>query len=174
MNLIPIKQENFLKNVHYWKEPMKKYAILLGYFDKQWQLVEKLNDQLIAVDLSYYEYRYEFALKAQQFYTALEDLLKQIAKAFENHIQDITVSTNELLTRLHMQIPKIRPQVLSTESFLFLDKIRAFRHFIWHAYDCELLETELVDIQKRLKANFNILKKDFMAFRGFVEDLSNN
>lgn len=153
---------------------MEKYAILLGYYDKQWILVQKLYDQLLKIDLSAYEMRYVFALKAQQFYTAIEDLLKQIAKGFENHIQDLSNFHKELLTRLHMEIPKIRPQVLSDESYLLLDKIRAFRHFIRHAYDCELLEIELTEIQNKLKVHYKKLSMDFKEFRSFVEGLSVN
>ena len=151
---------------------MEKYAILLGYYNKQWKLVEKLKNQLGSIDLSSYEQRYVFALKAQQFYTALEDLMKQIAKGFENHIQNLSIFHKELLIRLQTEIPNIRPAVLSTESFLLLDKIRAFRHFIRHAYDCELLETELIEIQNRLEAGYHFLEKDFMKFKRFVESLS--
>ena len=53
---------------------MEKYAILLGYFDKQ--------NEIIAVDLSVYEKQFLFAMRTQQFYTAIEDLFKQIAKSF--------------------------------------------------------------------------------------------
>lgn len=85
------------------------------------------------VDVSIYENRFLFAMRVQQFYTALEDLLKQIAKSFENHIESMSNFHKELLPRMNTEIPKIRPAVISHNSFLFLDKIRAFRHFIRHA-----------------------------------------
>ncbi len=151
---------------------MDKYAILLGYYDKQWPLIEKLQKQLISIDVSVYESRYVFALKAQQFYTAIEDLLKQTAKGFENHIEDLSMFHKELLIRLHTTIPSIRPRMLSEESFLLLDKVRAFRHFIRHAYDCELLESELSLIQDKLKTQYAAVKNDFLEFRLFVEKLS--
>ncbi len=151
---------------------MEKYAILLGYYDKQWLLINKLQAQLITIDLSIYESRYVFALKTQQFYTAIEDLLKQIAKNFENHIEDLSMFHKELLVRLYTAIPSIRPSLLSEESFVLLDKIRAFRHFIRHAYDCELLENELREIQNKLKTRYATLEKDFEEFRLFVKTLS--
>jgi len=151
---------------------MEKYAILLGYYDKQWSLVQKLQEQIVSVDLSSYESRYVFALKTQQFYTAIEDLLKQVAKSFENHIQDLAIFHKELLVRLHTAIPSIRPRLLSEESFRLLDKIRAFRHFIRHAYDCELQEKELREIQKLLNGFQAVLEKDFVEFRRFIKTLS--
>ncbi len=147
---------------------MEKYAILLGHYDKQLLLVEKLWKELARIDVSSYEFRYVFALKTQQFYTSIEDLLKQIAKAFENHIQDLTMYHKELLIRLNTEIPHIRPKVLSQESFLLLDKIRAFRHFIRHSYDCELQEEELKAIQDKLKVSYKTLTDDFSTFRKFV------
>lgn len=67
---------------------MEKYTILLGYYDKQRKLVKRLYDQIAHIDLSSYENCYVFALKVQQLYTAIEDLLKQVAKTFENHIEE--------------------------------------------------------------------------------------
>ena len=151
---------------------MEKYAILLGYFDKQWLLVQKLQKQLVNIDLSSYELRYVFAVKTQQFYTAIEDLLKQIAKSFENHVQDLSIVHEELLVRLHTAIPPIRPRLLSEESFVLLDKIRAFCHFICHAYDCELLEVKLKAIQDKLKTSYVVLEKDVLEFRQFVYKLT--
>jgi hypothetical protein len=150
---------------------MERYAILLGYFDKQLILIKKLKNQITTIDLSLYESRYVFALKTQQFYTAIEDLLKQIAKSFENHIEDLSMFHKELLIRLYTAIPSIRPRLLSEESFILLDKIRAFRHFIRHAYDCELLENELRDIQNKIKARYSSLENDFQEFRCFIETL---
>jgi len=61
---------------------MDKYAILLGYFDKQISLVKRLYVEIIDVDVSNYDKRFLFALRTQQFYTAIEALFKQIAKSF--------------------------------------------------------------------------------------------
>lgn len=151
---------------------MNQYAILLGYFDKQFSILEKLYIDIIAVDLSIYEKRYLFSMKTQQFYTALEDLFKQIAKAFENHIESLDTYHKALLTRMNLEIPKIRPAVISTKSLVFLDKLRAFRHFIRHAYDCELDEVELHLIQSKLIQEFPHVTQDIKKFRLFVQELA--
>ncbi len=151
---------------------MEKYSILLGVLDKQLSLINKLYKEITAVDLHVYEKRYLFALKTQQFYTAIEDLLKQIAKAFENHIEDISSYPKELLIRLNTEIPKIRPAVLSKNTLTLLDKIRAFRHFIRHAYDCELDQEELSNVQDKLRKEYTYVEDDFHSFRNFIKELS--
>ena len=153
---------------------MEKYAILIGYFDKQILIIKKLYEEIKPVDVHCYDKRYLFALKTQQFYTAIEDLLKQIAKAFENHIESMKEFHKELLTRMNTEIPSIRPAVISKTSLLFLDKIRAFRHFIRHAYDCELDEKELQIIQDKLLSDFKYLENDLKNFRKFIQTLFQN
>lgn len=131
---------------------MNKYAILLGYFEKQWKVIVKLKMEVSSLNLNSWENGYVFALKTQQLFTALEELFKQIAKAFENHIEDLGNYHRELLIRMVTEIPGIRPAVLTQESFLLLDKVRVFRHFIRHAYDW-------------IKSNSQIFKQNYsLAF----------
>ena len=151
---------------------MEKYSILLGYFDKQVVIIERLYEGVIHLQLKIWENKYVFALKTQQLFTALEDLFKQIAKAFENHIEDLGRFHQELLVRLNTSIPQIRPALLSQESFILLDKVRAFRHFVRHGYGCELDEQELSILQERLKAHFSLVMQDLSIFRQYIDKLS--
>lgn len=151
---------------------MEKYKILLGYFDKQVSLIRKLHRELVDVDISVYEKQFLFAMKSQQFYTAIEDLFKQIAKAFENHIEDLGSFHRELLIRMNTEIPKTRPSVISNQTLSFLDKLRAFRHFIRHAYDCELDEKELLIIQEKLRKEYKNFEGELEKFRRYIAQLS--
>ncbi len=150
---------------------MEKYAILLGYFDKQISLIKKLYNEIVTVDVSIYDKRFLFALRTQQFYTALEDLFKQIAKAFENHIEEMSHFHKELLFRMNNEVSKIRPAVLSNQSLALLDNVRAFRDFIYHIYDCELDEKELQLIQHKLVKEYALVDKDLRTFRSYLQKL---
>jgi len=151
---------------------MEKYAILLGYFDKQQIFIKKIYKEIVLVDVAIYEKQFLFAMRIQQFYTSIEDLFKQIAKSFENHIENMSHFHKELLIRMNTEVPAVRPSVISKESLLLLDKVRAFRHFIRHAYDCELSESELLIIQDRLKKEFSLVESDLQKFRLFIQDLA--
>lgn len=152
---------------------MERYAILLGYFDKQLSIIKKLYDEIITVDVTIYDKRFLFALRTQQFYTAIEDLFKQTAKSFENHIENLTHFHKEILLRMGTEIPKIRPAVISNQSLVLLDKVRAFRHFIRHAYDCELDEKELQLIQNKLINEYLHVRTDLQNFRSYIKKLAN-
>ena len=151
---------------------MEQYSILLGYFDKQSAVIKRLYNEIISVDVSIYDKRFLFALRTQQFYTAIEDLFKQIAKSFENHIENMSNFHKEMFDRMNTEIPKIRPAVISKQSLVLLDKVRAFRHFIRHAYDCELDENELELIQNKLIHEYLLVEKDLQSFRAYIKKLA--
>jgi hypothetical protein len=150
---------------------MEKYRVLLAYVNKQRSMIKKLHHEIVNIDVSKYDSRFRFALQTQQFYTALEDLFKQIARTFENHIEDLTRFHKEILIRMSLEIPQIRPQVLSQVSIRFLDKIRAFRHFIRHAYDCELDELQLASLQALLRSEFPSVEGDLEKFHRYLSSL---
>ncbi len=152
---------------------MEKYAFLLGYFDKQLLVIKRLYDEIITVDVSNYDKQFLFAMRVQQFYTSLEDLFKQIAKSFENHIDSMSNFHKEMLMRMNTDVPKIRPRVISNQSLVLLDKVRAFRHFIRHAYDCELDEKELRLIRDKLTSGYTYVDQDLQAFRSYIKKLAN-
>ena len=107
---------------------MEKYNVLLGYLQKQKQIILKLYDGTRNIDLAVYENQYVFALKAQQLYTACEDLLKSVAGTFETSVGDLARYHLELLKVLSSDIPGIRPALLTDKSYGILDRLRSFRH----------------------------------------------
>ncbi len=71
-------------------------------------------------------------------YSAFEDLFKIVADFFENRIAERVGYHRELLWRMKIAIPGVRPALLSETSYRLLDRLRAFRHFFRHAYGAEL------------------------------------
>lgn len=128
---------------------MEKFRIIQAYGEKQKAVITKLFEDIRHLDVSVYENQYVFALKAQQLYTAIEDYFKSIAATFENSIDNHARYHLELLRILSVDIPEIRPAVISEKSFLLLDKLRAFRHFIRHGYNYILDPDELTLLQKK-------------------------
>lgn len=84
---------------------MEKFLLLSGYSDKQLKIIKRIYEEIKELNLDNYDKRYVFALKLQQFYTAPEDLFKQIAKVFENEIEDASVFHKELLIRMNLDVP---------------------------------------------------------------------
>jgi len=149
----------------------KEIAFLKSYLDKQLEIIGKLEKQVIRLDLNRYENQYVFSLKVQQLYTAMEDIFKQVAKVFENHIEDPARYHRELLKRMNVHVVDIRPAVISDESMAFLDRLRRFRHFIRHAYSFEFDPDELLLLQKKIASCMHLLTQDFKQFRVFLTQI---
>jgi hypothetical protein len=150
---------------------MEQFRLLQGIYNKQIPLIRKLYDQVRILNLRDEDKPYVFALKTQQMYTAIEDLLKSTAKSFENHIDEDSGYHIELLRRMSTDVPRTRPAVLSDNSYKVLDKLRSFRHFIRHAYNYELDIEELSLLQNRLNNDFDFVLTDLTHFNLFLDGL---
>jgi hypothetical protein len=71
-------------------------------------------------------------------YNALENSFEQISRSFENHVKDLAQWHKELLGKMFLEIPGIRPAVLSKELIGTLNDLRGFRHVFRHSYDFEI------------------------------------
>ncbi len=71
-------------------------------------------------------------------YNALENSFEHISRGFENNVQDVSQWHKELLSKMFLHIPGIRPAVLPSECRKLLNELRGFRHVFRHSYDFEL------------------------------------
>ena len=62
----------------------------------------------------------------------------RIAKAFENNIDNDKGWHTEIIRRMTLALPGIRPAFLTPEMARFLQHLRSFRHIFTHAYDLDL------------------------------------
>lgn len=83
------------------------------------------------------------AYQLSRCYNALEQMAARIAKSFENQISDRTGWHVELIRRLSMAIPGIRPALFPPELRADLQELRGFRHVFHHAYDLVLDSSRL-------------------------------
>jgi hypothetical protein len=76
-------------------------------------------------------------------YCALENAFEQISRTFENHIADPAQWHRELLGKMFLEIPTVRPAVLPAGLRGFLNDLCGFRHLFRHAYDFQLEREKL-------------------------------
>lgn len=150
---------------------MKKesLAILLGYFSNQIELVEKILKEIKATQPSGREKTSHLGYLLHNLYCAMEDLFQEIANTFENRIEDLSKYHRELLKRMQLNVPGIRPRLLSKESYLILDELRGFRHIFRHSYDYELAPDKVKDLKQNILANWKHIKRDLNVFTDFLQ-----
>jgi len=101
-------------------------------------------------------------------YNALENSCDQISRTFENHVVDTARWHRELLDKMFLDIPGVRPAVFTEALRLLLHDLRGFRHIFRHSYDFSLDSTRLA----RLAADWNLGKTQlFAALQAFSDSL---
>jgi len=71
-------------------------------------------------------------------YSALENSFDQISRSFENHVVDREQWHRELMLKMFLEIPGVRPAVLPVQVRPLLNELRSFRHVFRHSYDFQL------------------------------------
>lgn len=79
--------------------------------------------------------------------------MKIVANYFENNINDSGQWHSLLLQRMKMDIPEIRPALLSPETYSILNSLRGFRYFFRHAYGVTL---EYEPLKNNLDKSLNL------------------
>ena len=103
------------------------------------------------------EFTESLAYQFHNLYCAFEDLLRIVAKFFENSIDDSSRYHIELLRRMRLNIEGVRPPLISSELCAVLDEFRAFRHVFRHAYSYDLDPQKLGLLLEKLE----LIKKHY-------------
>ena len=127
--------------------------------------IERLNVELSQLIASLAAPEPEFrdmaavAYVLHNVYCALESGFEQISRTFENHITDPAQWHRELLAKMFLEIPTVRPAVLPADLRGFLNDLRGFRHLFRHSYDFQLDPEKL----SRLVRDWTAARPDLLA-----------
>lgn len=97
------------------------------------------------------------AYELARFYTVLENAFERVCRAFENHIDERRDYHEQLLRRMALELPGIRPAFVSGGELAALRDLKGFRHVVRHAYDLTLQPerlSELATSAVRIAASF--------------------
>lgn len=145
-------------------------ALLLGFSRNQREDVARIYQEIRQHgDLRNKVQRAYLGYLLHNLYCALEDLFQEIARIFENQIEDPERYHHELLKRMGFEVPGIRPALLSRQSSVVLDDLRSFRHVFRHAYTHELDQEKLAALKAGLAKGWLSVLRDMNRFEKFLE-----
>jgi len=98
------------------------------------------------------------------FYVAAENIFETVAREIDEKLPAGEHWHRELLLRMTLDIPEVRPPVLSRETAGKLDEFRAFRHVFRNVYGFNLSPERMVDLLNKFSHTFNCLEKDVYTF----------
>lgn len=147
-------------------EPAARSA-LAAVIERDLEAIERLGQALIQLpDEAGYERCAGVAYALHNLYCALENSFEQISRTFENHVVDREQWHRELLLKMFLAIPTVRPAVLPDQLRSLLNELRSFRHLFRHSYDFQLDPVRLNTLTRSWDASRPAV---VAALRAFVD-----
>lgn len=133
-------------------------ATLWAVMQRDLRAIAKMNGQRagLAEGLDVLEPEYRdlaaVAYTLHNLYSALENSFEQISRSCENHVTDPAQWHKELLDKMFLEIPGVRPAVLDERTRRLLSDLRGFRHVFRHSYDFDIDPNRLKPLLSRWAA----------------------
>lgn len=137
---------------------------LLGKVESQ---SKDLSDHLVKMPHKAFVIAAAYALSG--IYSCYEDIFKHIARVFENRIENLASWHSELLNRMMIEVPDIRPAVLSDFTIGVLDEMRSFRHVFRYSYVFVIDADRVVALAERWKASRSKIESEIDVFLKKIE-----
>lgn len=112
------------------------------------------------------------SLNLHDVYSGFERIFKQIAAIVDGNLPSDSEWHRELLEQMGLDLPKVRPPVLSADSIQHLDEYLRFRHVVRNVYTFSFVPERIGRLVKELETVFEQVKQELSASAGFLETVS--
>ena len=112
------------------------------------------------------------ALNLHDFYAGLERIFEHIAANVDRSVPSGQDWHRELLRQMAVDIPQIRPQVLSRASAGTIDEYLRFRHVVRNIYAFEFDPERIGRLVRNLRSSFEQVQTDLLSFAEFMDKLA--
>jgi len=102
------------------------------------------------------------------FYTAIEDTFELIAGDVNGNLPQDSKWHKRLLHLMALEIPKLRPPVISKHLETRLDEYLRFRHIFRNVYGHQLQWSRMADLIHNLETTYKSVAGEIEAFRKFL------
>jgi len=111
------------------------------------------------------------ALNLHGFYSGLERIFEIIARHVDENIPSGDLWHRDLLKQMSKEQKDLRPAVISTGSFSYLDELRRFRHLVRNVYTFNLVPEKVEPIVSDLPALWSKVQAELLAFADFLDKI---
>ncbi len=112
------------------------------------------------------------ALALHHAYVALESLIERAIHFFDEGVPSGSASHRALLHRAGLEVPDLRPALLSAGALSPARELLKFRHFLHHDYGAELETAPLARLQEQAARLAAVLPADLDALDAWLGALA--
>jgi hypothetical protein len=158
-----------------------RYAVLAGRIRQDLveleQVVERVERAVQAHRLHTSEqdlFLDSAVLNLHDFYTGLERIFTHIATNMDQTVPTGPDWHRELLRQMTVEIPGLRPSLLTIAMAGDVDEFLRFRHVVRHLYAFELEPDRVERLANRLRPMFREISGSLIGFAAFLDELARN
>ena len=104
-----------------------------------------------------------------QLYTATESIHERIVRLLDGAVPTGERWHHDLLTRVGIEVPGVRPAVLTSVTRARLARLLRFRHFFRHAYRIDLLSEEVLSTAAGIEQTVSDYDQELQTFCRHLE-----
>lgn len=154
---------------------MSQFAVLSGYIQQKAQELGQEYSYAMAqaqqaetTNIDAYWIAAGFGL--QGFYTGLEKIFEQVARRVDGSpVQHSERWHQELLDQMQLEVPGVRPPVITHDTYKILKAILAFRHVVRNNYTHALEPSLIAQNMEMLALAYEQVLEDLKGFQAFLE-----
>jgi hypothetical protein len=148
-----------------------KYIVLKDEIAEEFAKLDKLANKILTARQKHggNEIFIEFAaMNLQSYYTGLERILRKIATKIDGAIPEGDRWHKDLLDQVSIEIPQVRPAVISKSLRDELIDYLAFRHVIRNVYPFDINVQKVEELLDKLSTVHEHLTHELETFREFL------
>ena len=112
------------------------------------------------------------ALNLHGFYAGLERVFVLVAERVDESVPAGAAWHQELLRQMAVDLPDIRPPVISDHLATELDRYRGFRHVVRHVYAYVLDPRRVGELVERLPSTLELLRAELTTFADVLDEIA--
>jgi len=151
--------EQFLKLAQRISDELADLDRVLKRVQQGWLRAQQSADDL---------YLDSVALNLHGFYDGMERTFKLIAMLIDGNIPQDAHWHQSLLQQMTVEVPGVRPAVISELSCRTLDSYRSFRHIVRNIYTFQFDVTKLEQLVTGAPTAFAQVRAELLAFSDFL------
>ncbi len=110
------------------------------------------------------------ALNLHDFYTGLERIFRMIGSTVDKSTPASAGWHRDLLDQMCLDLPGLRPRVLSEATCASLGEFLRFRHVVRNVYTFQLDGERVLQLGQRARALFHDVAAELRAFADYLQD----
>jgi hypothetical protein len=147
------------------RQEMADIELCVSIINKHWVIVDETDADKTA-------YVYSVAFNLHSFYAGIERIFELIANEIDGGVVSGESWHNNVLRQMAVDLPGVRPAVLTAETAEFLAEYLRFRHLIRNIYVFRLDVTRMAHLAQEIDVVWTKLQQEINHFIDYLQALS--